>query len=159
VERSAGASFRSIPELAWIADDNVMSVEAHREYIGQGTSWVAVFNGRLVGFLCAERTGEDLHIWELAVHQACQGQGIGRRLIETAVEHARASSVESVTLTTFRDVPWNEPFYQRIGFKTLDIAETGARLERILAKEVGLGLPGERRCAMRLTTATEEQPK
>jgi GNAT superfamily N-acetyltransferase len=158
VERSAGASFRSIPELAWIADDNVMAVEAHSKYIRQGTSWVAALDGRPVGFLCAERSAEDLHVWELAVHQDCQGQGIGRRLIETAVEHARASRAESVTLTTFRDVPWNEPFYQRLGFKTLDMTDMGSRLKRILAKEVGLGLPGERRCAMRLTMATEVQP-
>jgi len=42
IERSAGQVFREIPELAWIADDEDLTVERHRELIAKGTSWVAV---------------------------------------------------------------------------------------------------------------------
>ncbi len=92
----------------------------------------------------------SLHVWELAVRQDRQGRGIGRRLIARAIDQARDLELSSVTLTTFRHVPWNEPFYAKLGFDTLPVAESGPRLESILAREVAQGLPGDRRCAMRL---------
>lgn len=54
-----------------------------------------------------------------------------------------------MTLTTFRDVPWNAPFYARRGFELLDDTTIGERLQTILEKEAGHGLPRARRCAMR----------
>ncbi len=58
--------------------------------------------------------------------------------------------MEALTLTTFRDVPWNAPLYQRLGFELLTGPEIGERLARILVGEAERGLPGDRRCAMRL---------
>ena len=45
IERSAGELFRTVPDLAWIAGDEVMSAEAHLEHIAQGTVWVAQEEG------------------------------------------------------------------------------------------------------------------
>ncbi len=56
-----------------------------------------------------------------------------------------------MTLTTFRELAWNERFYRKLGFETLEADALDARLLRTLAKEVACGLPAERRCAMRLT--------
>jgi GNAT superfamily N-acetyltransferase len=150
VERSAAKSFLAIPELSWIAGDEVMPEQAHDRYRAAGTSWVAAAVGPPVGFLCAEAAGDALHIWEIAVHEDWQGRGLGRRLVAAATAFARTTELIAVTLTTFRDVPWNEPFYGRLGFHTLAPAELGQRLEAILAGEARRGLPGERRCAMRL---------
>ncbi|WP_255448407.1 GNAT family N-acetyltransferase [Telmatospirillum sp. J64-1] len=151
VERSAGKAFLAIADLAWIADDEVQSAERHLELIAGGFSWVA-FDGEdvPVGFLSAEKCGNRLHLWELAVAQRHQGQGIGRRLLQQAVEAARSDSLEAVTLSTFRDVPWNRPFYERLGFRTLEAGEMPAALQAVLDEEVARGLPGERRCAMML---------
>ena len=33
---------------------------------------------------------------------------------------ARSHGYGAVTLTTYRDVPWNAPFYERLGFSVLD---------------------------------------
>lgn len=150
IERSAGSLFRTIPDLGWIADDDVMSLEDHRNFIAHACAWVASDNNRLVGFLAAEQMSETLHIWELAVHAEHQGRGAGRALMAHAVAHARAQACAAVTLTTFRDVAWNEAFYARLGFATLDTHAQDVRLAAILAREAENGLPPARRCAMRL---------
>lgn len=151
VERSAAQSFRQIPELAWLADDAVTSAERHAQLAIAGTSWVCECAGEPVGFLCAEVFDGDLHIWELAVHHAHQGQGLGRALLHTAIAAAADRGLDAVTLNTFRGVPWNEPFYAKLGFTTLEASAAGPRLTAILQSEIEQGLPGERRCAMRLT--------
>jgi GNAT superfamily N-acetyltransferase len=150
IERSAGALFRSVPDLGWIADDDVMSVEAHERLISAGTCWVAE-DAELTGFISAELFDSDLHIWEISVHADSQGQGIGRRLIEAAVDHASRVGLATVTLTTFREIGWNEPYYARLGFETLTEKTLSLRLRQVLESEIAHGLPGARRCAMRLS--------
>ena len=152
IERAAGALFRTVPELAWIADHDVLDRDDHLEAIlrDDGGHWVADVDGALAGFLVGQRDGEGFHIWELAVDIAYQGKGVGRALVTTACDHARGAGCAAVTLTTFRAVPWNEPFYQRMGFVTLTDDALDQRLRDVLAHEIEIGLPGERRCAMRL---------
>jgi GNAT superfamily N-acetyltransferase len=151
IENSAGQAFRQIPDLAWLADGEDLPVEWHRRIISQGTSWVAVDHRNvLVGFLSAEIVLQELHIWELSVLQERQRTGTGRRLLEHAIAHAKSLNLTAVTLTTFRHVPWNELFYARLGFVTLQVEETGPRLAEILRMEIARGWPGHRRCAMRL---------
>ncbi|MBZ7921949.1 GNAT family N-acetyltransferase [Ensifer adhaerens] len=154
IERSSGTLFRTVPDLAWIADDDVQSAEAHVEFLRTGLSLVSVDgHDRPRGFLCAAAADGDLHIWQLAVLEECQGRGLGRALMAAAIGHARANSRTAVTLTTFRDLKWNEHFYRTLGFSTLAADELDARLAQILANEAAHGLPAERRCAMRLTLA------
>lgn len=151
IERSSGEAFRVVPGLAWIADDDVQSADAHLEFVRSGLSLVAVDDcDRPLGFLCAGSDGRALHIWQLAVLHQRQGLGLGRALLDAAIAHAREHSFSEVTLTTFRDLAWNERFYRKFGFATLDEDELDPRLAQILAKEATYGLPVERRCAMRL---------
>jgi GNAT superfamily N-acetyltransferase len=152
VERDAGMSFLAITDLAWLASDKVMSAEQHLPAIVDRACWVAEVDSRaIVGFLTAERCGSDLHIWEVAVRGAFQRRGIGRRLIGGAADLARIEGLAALTLTTFRDVAWNAPFYARLGFQVLVGADLDARLAQILKHEAEQGLPPERRCAMRLS--------
>lgn len=150
LEHSAGESFRAISELAWIADGEDRSAGWYRELLARGASWLAVERGDPVGFLAAEVIGRELHIWEFAVRQDRQRCGHGRALFGAALADARARELDAITLTTFRDVSWNEALYQRLGFVTLDRGQAGARLEAVLAAEIERGLPAARRCAMRL---------
>jgi GNAT superfamily N-acetyltransferase len=72
-----------------------------------------------VGFVCVELVDGIPHIWQLAVHPDHGRQGIGRALIHAACDWARTEQFDAVTLTTYRDVPWNRPFYESLGFVTL----------------------------------------
>jgi ribosomal protein S18 acetylase RimI-like enzyme len=146
IELSAGRRFLAIPELGFLADADDMPAETHQRYIAQGTEWVAVnATGEIVGFLAAEIFGRDLHVWELAVRADSQNQGIGSGLIETATAFACEQGLASLTLTTFANVVWNAPWYERLGFV---VTLTDERLTTIVQAETERGLPD--RCAMRM---------
>ena len=119
IERAAGERFRDYPELAWLAEGDVISAEQHLDYAERGLSWLALANDQPVGFILAELHASSLLIVELSVHLDWQGKGIGRRLIACVADQARKRGLASLTLTTFRDVPWNAPFYARLGFEMI----------------------------------------
>ena len=56
----------------------------------------------------------------------------------------------ALTLTTFDDIPWNGPYYERLGFRRLDEAELSPALQSIRQAEVDAGLPMEQRICMQL---------
>jgi len=108
IERSSGEVFRLWPGLEWIAEDTVQSEEQHRALIGNGISFVAEVDGwGVAAFLNGEMTSDALHIWQMAVHEQQQRRGIGRRLIAAAEQSAITEGARALTLTTFRNVPWN----------------------------------------------------
>lgn len=148
IERAAGQRFRDVPALAWLADNEVICVEDHLGYAGRGLSWLALADDRPVGFILAEVHPSSLFIVELSVHLDRQGRGLGRQLIARAAAHARSLGLNSLTLTTFRDVPWNAPFYRRLGFEMLTTLTPELRQKR--EEETAHGLAYGSRCAMRL---------
>jgi len=148
IERAAGQRFRDVPALAWLADNEVICVEDHLGYAGRGLSWLALADDRPVGFILAEAHPSSLFIVELSVHLDRQGRGLGRQLIARAAAHARSLGLNSLTLTMFRDVPWNAPFYRRLGFEMLTTLTPELRQKR--EEETAHGLAYGSRCAMRL---------
>ena len=153
VEHSAAQVFLQLPSLSWIANDSVQTEERHLDLIEHGAAWVAVTPEDIpIGFLNGKLTEQDrnLHIHEISVQSNYQGQGIGRKIMKAAREWAESRGCLSITLTTFRDVPWNEGFYKSLGFATLKSSELTMSLNAIMKEEVDAGLPIERRCAMRL---------
>ena len=151
LEQSAGELFRTAPGLEWVAGHENTPAEFYGPLIDAGTVWVAVDRGDTpVGFVSAEEVGDTLHVWELAVDGSRQGQGIGRRLMGAARGQANDKGLSALTLTTFRNVAWNAPFYQRLGYVILEGEAVGPYLASHLRDEIARGLPAERRCAMRL---------
>jgi ribosomal protein S18 acetylase RimI-like enzyme len=121
--------------------------EQWSEALQAGLLWVAddVATGP-IGFLRGESSEDGLYVAEVDVVMERQRQGHGRRLMETAIAHARKNGLASVTLTTFRDIPWNAPFYATLGFE--EVASPSRHLAKTLAEEAARGFEG--RCAMRL---------
>ena len=151
VERSAGSAFKSLPSLAWIADDSVMSVEEHKHLLAKGLSWIALnsLSQTICGFINAEVIDGEFYVGEVSVSEAYQKKGIGSKLFETALTEAKSLGLSTATLTTFIDVPWNAPYYQRLGFVILTADILPQYLERKLQEEKSSGLPLDHRCAMR----------
>ena len=149
IERSASCVFASDPTLAWLTEQEPINPEKHAALIGQGLCFVAAYDDdRPCGFIATEVLGLDLHIWELSVELSHQKRGIGRQLI-AALAHAAANlRLRQLTLTTFRDLVWNGPFYQSCGFAELLDLTFYPRLAALLESEAQSGLPIERRCAM-----------
>lgn len=151
IERSAGQLFATLDDLSWISEHGVQGVENHLKFIEKQAHWVAVdAHSEPVGFIMTQDLPESLFIHELSVSEAWQNQGIGKLLIQKVINKAIENQFSAVTLTTFRHVPWNEPFYQRLGFVILPNNEIPASLQAILTHEVTRGgFAAETRCAMR----------
>lgn len=48
------------------------------------------------------------------------------------------------------DIPWNGPYYARLGFRTLDLATITPGLQAVRQGEAEAGLPMEHRICMQL---------
>jgi GNAT superfamily N-acetyltransferase len=131
-----------------IVDDDVSPTWFYRPHQRAGLLWVADTGDRLTGFAACADFDDGLHLWELAVRHEVQGRGTGRALVGVAVDEARRRGFAAVTLTTFRTIPWNAPFYARLGFGEVPGAALNARLAAVLKREWRHGLTD--RCAMRL---------
>ena len=114
-----------------------------------GLVLVAEVEGVLSGFAACQACADALHLWELAVRHDAQGQGLGKALIGATMDLARARGLPAVTLRTFRAIPWNGPFYARMGFREVPVEARGERLSVIRLREELLGLPVDRRLFMR----------
>lgn len=114
-----------------------------------GLLWVmAEDDGPPAAFLAARIEEDRLHILEFDVHRRHQGQGLGRRLLAFAIDEARRRGLPGLSLTTFRDAPWNAPFYASAGFQIIERDKAPASLVAYLDREASRGLDPARRCAM-----------
>lgn len=148
IEEDAAQVFRSVEGLEWLADQNGAAPETYLKLIECQTVWIAESGHAACGFVAARIEQHELHIVEVSVRSDQQRKGIARALIETAAVAARRLSLTALTLTTFRDLPWNEKYYTKLGFARLEEAELSERLEQQLGLDTAAGLPRERRCAM-----------
>lgn len=149
LEREATQRFYDLPDMLDVPEDVTLLEEfqaGHRE----GGIWVAECGGRLAGFAFCGRLDGHLHLEELAVSREFGRRGIGRALVEAVIAHARREGLAGVTLTTFRDVPWNAPYYRRLGFEVLSDAEITPGLREAIDDEARRGLPPDLRVAMSL---------
>lgn len=104
-------------------------------------------SGAPVGFALVSVRGGTLYLDQISVHPDHGRRGIGGALLGRVVEEARRRKLRRVTLSTFRDVPWNGPFYARHGFREIkraDMADWMLDLERIQAEDLDVS----QRCFM-----------
>ena len=149
IERAAAQLFHQIEWETELDLDEVLSEEQHRGYLEVGRLWVAADEDDLpVGFAVASIIDGHAHLDEIDVHPEHARQGIGRRLIEVVCTWARDAGYDTITLTTERYVPWNAPYYARLGFVEIPEAELTDGLQTILDDEVAIGLNRETRVAM-----------
>ncbi len=148
IERAAGETFRSLGMDA-IADDQPFSVEKLNSYATTGRAWVYVDGlDYPLAYLLADVVDGDAHVEQVSVHPDQAHQGLGRELLDAARIWARGHGMHRQTLSTFRDVPWNAPYYRRLGFGVLDAGSWGPELARLMNDEADLGLTHWARVAM-----------
>ena len=152
IERLAGARFDTIAELADIPEV-LAPPGALAEALARDQVWVAATLADAddvpVGFAYADLLDDAVHLEELDVLPDWGRRGIGRRLVETVIADARKRGHAAVTLTTFRDVSWNAPFYARLGFRILEPGTLSPGMVALIALEERRGIPARLRVAMR----------
>jgi GNAT superfamily N-acetyltransferase len=149
IERAAGAPFRDLgmPE---IADDEPPAPDVLERYRRAGRCWVAADErDRPAAYLLAEPVDGALHIEQVSVHPRAARRGVGRALLAHAADRARQEGLTALTLTTFTEVPWNAPYYARLGFQPLPEADLTPGLREIRATEAAHGLDRWPRVCMR----------
>ena len=128
-----------------------MSVDLLVDYWRAGTLWVAVTGSRgpgVVGFACASVVDGNAHLDQISVAGAVMGRQVGRALIAAVEDWARSLGYTTLTLTTFRDVEFNGPYYRRRGFADLDESAWGPQLRAIREHEIERGIDVAPRVAM-----------
>lgn len=148
IERSAGRLFRSVG-LSAIAGAEPASLEFVNAVAVAGAVFVATVDDAPVGFVLVGFLDRAAHVYELSVAEAHTRMGHGRRLMDEASAFADAEGMPAITLSTFRDVPWNLPFYERLGFRVLGRDEWTPALHLLHHREIEIGLPVARRAFMR----------
>lgn len=157
-ERSAGAVFRDM-DMSAVADDEPPSIEALQAYMQGGRAWVATdVADHPVAYVLVDVVDGAGHIEQVSAHPGHAGQRLGRALIEIAATWAAQNDLAALTLTTFADVPWNGPYYARLGFRVLAPDQIGDGLRRVREHEAALGLDRWPRVAMYRPVDRSRQP-
>lgn len=148
IELAAAALFKGYirlsPDIEFTPPEEF--VRAH----ARGHLWVALTEDRPVGFALVETldSGQP-HLEEIDVLPEHGRGGVGTALVRAVCEWVKASGHAAITLTTFRNVPWNMPFYARMGFVEVPADQLSAELAAIVRYEEGRGLSPRLRVVMR----------
>ena len=140
IERAAGQTFLQL-DMELFADHDPGTVDELEPYADGGRAFVSAdADDRPVGYILLDLVDGAAHIEQVSVHPDHARHGLGRALIEHAAAWASARELHLLTLTTYVDVPWNGPYYERLGFGYLTVDEETPGLRTIREHERELGL-------------------
>lgn len=80
------------------------------------TSFAAVEEGRIIGCIMAGHDGRRGLIHHTAVHPAHRGRGVGRMLVEAALQALQQEGVSKAALLVFRRNEGGNAFWEHMGF-------------------------------------------
>ena len=117
--------------------------------VRDGRLWVASAGNIPVGFALVEMLADDLpHLEELDVDPSHGRRGLGTALVRAVCEWATVNGFAILTLTTFRAVTWNLPFYARLGFVEIPSETLRPELAAVVSAEADRGLDPDTRVVM-----------
>lgn len=145
VERRAGELFRGIgmPE---IADDAPIPADA----LAAGAALFVATDDvdEPIGYALVVLVDGEAHLEQLSVVPERGREGIGTALLDAVVEWSAARGDRAVTLTTFRDVPFNAPVYAKRGFTIVEEDDWTDGLRACVASAAAHGLDVTKRVVM-----------
>jgi|APThiThiocy_cv2_1041547.scaffolds.fasta_scaffold00032_22 ribosomal protein S18 acetylase RimI-like enzyme len=90
------------------------------------TAFLALLDGRMVGCVFLAEKNDHFYLGKLAVDPACQGRGIGGRLVAAAEEHVRSTAKPAIELQVRIELVNNQATFHRLGFReTVRTAHAG----------------------------------
>ncbi|HWT96206.1 MAG TPA: GNAT family N-acetyltransferase [Terriglobales bacterium] len=147
IEQTAAQRFRQT-DFAWVADAAPGSTETFATSIAAGQTLVmeplaGVDSGQPVAFCAFAAVDGGAYIEEIDVLPDHAGHRLAAQLINAVEPWARSQRLPILTLSTFSTIPWNAPYYRRLGFR--DMGHLGPGLAAIRERHRGLGLSDEQR--------------
>ncbi len=153
IEAASGLRFVGLMDA--IANDAPTSLEllAARQAAGQLLVAETDAGGAptLAGFVMFRPLEKSLYIEQVDVLPAFERQRIGATLINAVASQARAIGLLGLTLSTFRAIPWNAPYYRRLGFADIEDSALTPDLTAIRREHQARGLDESARVFMART--------
>ena len=151
IERSAAKAFS--PYIDWLNVapellEGLVPLRFLRQAQVENRLWVATDEESVIGFVVIKFLIESCFIVELDVHPEYWRRGIGSALVEACCLRAKSQGFSKMMLTTFRQVPWNIPFYQTLGFALLPPTGWSPEIRAIVRHEARYGFAVEKRAVM-----------
>jgi GNAT superfamily N-acetyltransferase len=148
IEQSAAVLFENTPYSFLVSAEPLpLAFVQQRFYAGQ--VWVAVDRAdTVIGYAITNEVDDTLYLQQIDVEPSYGRRGIGSTLIRTVCAWAKSHGYQVVSLSTFREIPWNAPFYAKLGFQSLDESELSPGFQQIRLKESEAGLPISERVIM-----------
>lgn len=147
LEARADQSYLTLPGLETLLDEINITDDAGPE-TEPGTELFMAETEAPIGFVYAYDADDCTFISQIAVVPEAQKLGAGTALLNAIADAAQQAGKRGVTLMTFRDVPWNAPFYAKRGYTILTPAEMGPELASLFARDVARWSKFGERCAM-----------
>ena len=155
IEKAAAQQFS--PYLDWLnISADILEGLVSQKFLLQAQLdsrlWVAVVEThqieKPVGFIVVKFLPKSCFVVELDVHPNYSRMGIGSALVEACCDGAQGRGFNQVSLTTFRKIPWNVPFYERLGFEILPNKLWTPEIHAIVNHEARYGFAPDKRVVM-----------
>lgn len=146
IERTSATRFLGT-DRAELADDEPTDTATLAARIEEGGLLVATDGDLPMAFVMFRHVEGCVYIEQVDVLPSHARRGIGAALLDAVAELARAQGWPALTLSTFRDVPFNAPYYVRLGF--VEVGELTRGMLEIRAEHEARGLDETARVFMR----------
>jgi GNAT superfamily N-acetyltransferase len=141
IEQSASSLFLDTP-YSFLINADPLPLDYVQQQFQSGRVWVAVdCYETVVGYAIACEVDDTLYLHQIDVVPKHGRKGIGSALVDTICDWAKQHGYHIVSLSTFQDIPWNAPFYSKLGFRPVDESELTKGFQQIRLKEFEAGLP------------------
>jgi GNAT superfamily N-acetyltransferase len=148
IEVAAGQLFHAIG-MDSVADAPPMTEEELAAYQRVGRAWTATeSSGVAIAYILVDVLGAWAHIEQVTVHPEHSHRGIGSTLMAHVERWAAGTKLRGLSLTTFTGVPWNAPYYERLGFRQLPETEWTSEHGEVVRREKQHGLDAWPRTVM-----------
>lgn len=148
IEQLAGGLFLDTP-YSFLVDAELLPIDFVQQRFRAGQVWVAMDRqDSVVGYAITREVDDTLYLQQIDVEPEHGQRGLGYALVDTVCSWAKIHGYRVVSLSTFRDIPWNAPFYSKLGFRILDISELTIGFQQIRLQEMEAGLPVAKRVIM-----------
>ncbi len=131
IERTSAAPFAELG-ITFPPDDPGAMLRA--------SEYVLIAGDPPQGFAAVGELDGAAHLEQISVAPSSMRQGVGTALLEAVIATSTAAGRDRLVLTTFRDIPWNGPWYLRHGFNPVSMADCPAGLREVWRAEIRGGL-------------------